>query len=277
MELQNNNITPQSQEPSLSLGVKIILVIGGFIAAISAAALALMIGKEKGCIFFGIIYYTASLLLSYSKKSEIRFALVIPLFIASNGLISFGAPGSWFHFRTIYIVISLLALPAMFLTGDQIHRHLSIAQFCWFLPLGFLAKNSLEGYYLVAGIALVAYYITICSEQQISQNKYLAPELRTMRLVLLILAMGLLIWADFVRYNGHSDGIQSIAAALILLPLTFWAADRAGLALSILYLIYALTLFYYNMEVDLLHKSLLLMGCGAVMIASFFILKKLIK
>lgn len=275
MELQNNNLTPQSQEPSLSLGVKIILVIGGFIAAISAAALALMIGKEKGCIFFGIIYYIASLLLSYSKKSEIRFALVIPLFIASNGLISFGAPDSWFHFRTIYIVISLLALPAMFLTGDQIHRHLSIAQFCWFLPLGFLDKNSLEGYYLVAGIALVAYYITICFEQQISQNKYLAPELRTMRLVLLILAMGLLIWADFALYYGN--GILSVVTALLLLPLTFWAADRAGLALSILYLIYALTLFYYNMEVDLLHKSQLLMGCGAVMIASFFILKKLIK
>lgn len=275
MELQNNNLTPQSQEPSLSLGVKIILVIGGFIAAISAAALALMIGEEKGCIFFGIIYYIASLLLSYSKKSEIRFALVIPLFIASNGLISFGAPGSWFYFRTIYIVISLLALPAMFLTGDQIHRHLSIAQFCWFLPLGFLDKNSLEGYYLVAGIALVAYYITICFEQQISQNKCLAPELRTMRLVLQILAMGLLIWADFALYYGN--GILSVVTALLLLPLTFWAADRAGLALSILYLIYALTLFYYNMEVDLLLKSLLLMGCGAVMIASFFILKKLIK
>lgn len=276
MELQNNNINPQSQDTGLSLGVKIILVIGGFIAAISAAALAVMIGKEKGCIFFGIVYTVASLLLSYSKRAEIRFSLVIPLYIAGMALIGFSITDSLFRDdHPMFIVLSLLALPAFVLTRDQMQRHLSVAQFCWLLPFGFLNFESRTEALCLIMVALAIYSLTVCFERRIRQNKYLAPELRTMRIVLLMLAIGLLIWTDFVYSNVN--GILSVAAALLLLPLTFWAADRAGLVLSILFLIYALILFYYDMEVDLLHKSLLLMGHGVVMIASFFLLKKLIK
>ncbi len=61
----------------------------------------------------------------------------------------------------------------------------------------------------------------------------------------------------------------AIVAALALLVLGYGLQDRALLTLGGLYLPFVLTLYYYNLNLDLMRKSLLLMGSGAVLLALY--------
>lgn len=65
--------------------------------------------------------------------------------------------------------------------------------------------------------------------------------------------------------------------ALLGLILTYKALDRFGVVAYGLSMIYAIFKFYYDLDMLLIHKSYLLMGCGIVFLSLFFLLKKVNK
>lgn len=68
-----------------------------------------------------------------------------------------------------------------------------------------------------------------------------------------------------------------IALALLGLVLTYTVLDYFGLAISGLFLIFALSVFYYDLDISLIYKSYLLMGSGIVFLSLFYFIKKLAK
>lgn len=69
----------------------------------------------------------------------------------------------------------------------------------------------------------------------------------------------------------------NIAIAMLGLVLTYTVLDYFGVAICGLFLIFALSVFYYNLEIMLIYKSYLLMGSGVVFLSIFYFLKKLSK
>lgn len=65
--------------------------------------------------------------------------------------------------------------------------------------------------------------------------------------------------------------------ALLGLILTYKALDRFGVVVYGLFMIFAICKFYYDLDMQLIHKSYLLMGCGIVFLSLFFLLKKVNK
>lgn len=275
MGTQNNTLKERNSE--LSLGTKVLLIIGGCWAASSTVGLVMWACGFSlvSSTIWGIVFTIGSLLLSHYKKTEVRFAFAVPFYIAGMSMLCSGIIG-WLEFSCVAL-LSFLAIPTLFLSGTPILKHLAIAQFFWIMPFWFLGASSHDFFrtyhMIIAIIAVALYVITIIKEEGIREVAYLAKELRALRFVLLVLAIGLFIWLDF-GFIDHSNGVMSLIMSLILLPLTFLAADRVGLTLSILYLIYALILFYYNAELTLLNKSLILMVNGLTFLLIFYGIKK---
>ena len=65
-----------------------------------------------------------------------------------------------------------------------------------------------------------------------------------------------------------------VLTAFSLLLLSFATNYRSGLILSTLALVYALFIYYYDMQFTLLMKSILLMGSGALFLASYHFINK---
>lgn len=278
METQNNLITDKTKGKELSIGVKILLLIGGFFAAISANAFLVATVSLRGTtmLIFGLIFGIGSILLSHIDKAEVKFALVAPFYISGICLIGlYFADSLRMDSENLAVAISFLSIPALLLSGEKMLRHLAIAQALWATPFWFSSGPKSPIYLLLAYMAIAFYLVTVIKENQIRRRAVLAEELRALRIVLLILAIALMLWLDFSYWGTeYNSGIRSIIMALILLPMTFWAADRAGLTMSILFLIYSLTLFYYNCEMNLLHKSLFLMISGLVLLGLSYGVKR---
>ena len=277
METLNNNILEKPKGKELSVGVKILLLIGGFFAAVSSVSLIVALSFQGILILMlGFIYCIGSVLISRITKAEVQFALVVPLYITGILLIGlFLEVEKIMQMEGIAITMSLLSIPALFLSGGKMLRHIALAQALWATPFWFDSDPSDPIYLVLSYLSIALYLATVLAEKQIFKHFFLANELRALRIILLILAIALMLWLDFGFLGPeHSSGIRSIIMALILLPMTFWAADRAGLTMSILFLIYSLTLFYYNCEMNLLHKSLFLIISGLVLLGLSYGVKR---
>lgn len=68
-----------------------------------------------------------------------------------------------------------------------------------------------------------------------------------------------------------------IALALLGLVLAYTVLDYFGVAISGLFMIYAISMFYYDLKITLIYKSYLLMGSGIVFLSLFYFIKKLNK
>lgn len=277
METQNNLITDKPKGKELSIGVKILLLIGGFFAALSANFLIASVSpRGTSMLIFGLIFGIGSILLSRIDKAEVKFALVAPFYM--SGIILIGlylAVSLKMDSENLAVAISFISIPALLLSDEKMLRHLAIAQALWATPFWFSSSPKSPIYLLLAYMAIAFYLVTVIKEKQIRRRAVLAEELRALRIILLILAIALMLWLDFCYWGTeYNSGIRSIIMALILLPMTFWAADRAGLTMSILFLIYSLTLFYYNCEMNLLHKSLFLMISGLVLLGLSYGVKR---
>ncbi|MDF2188629.1 DUF4401 domain-containing protein [Paraflavitalea sp. CAU 1676] len=64
----------------------------------------------------------------------------------------------------------------------------------------------------------------------------------------------------------------AIACVLLVMILCFSIKDRTGFVMGIIGLIYYIGVFYYNLDLSLLVKSLLLMGSGILLIVLYFLL-----
>lgn len=82
----------------------------------------------------------------------------------------------------------------------------------------------------------------------------------------LVVLMALAIAAD-----------AQISLAILALIFTFYASDKRGLVLSIIFLLLALVMFYYSTEISLLYKSISLMVSGAICLSLFYFLKRISK
>ena len=68
-----------------------------------------------------------------------------------------------------------------------------------------------------------------------------------------------------------------MALATLGLVLTYTVLDYFGVAICGLFMIYALSIFYYDLNITLIYKSYLLMASGIVFISLFYFIKKLAK
>lgn len=266
---------------NISLIAKILLIFGGSIASIF---IVLTLGLSfnlsvKSCLVGGLLFAIGALAASQTQQAAMRYACSTPCYITGMILLGTGILGNGGSVAFTYILLSLFALPAFYFAGDRVLRHLAIAQFFWLSPL-WLGFHNYIGYQLFLVIAaLVIYSLSVVSEDKLLRHPLTALHLSALRLVLLLLIIGLMLWIDYGFFSlfHHASGIMSLVVALLLLAATFWAADRVGFTLSILFLIYALWLFYYNTDITLLGKSLLLMANGVLFIALFFYLKRQFK
>lgn len=69
----------------------------------------------------------------------------------------------------------------------------------------------------------------------------------------------------------------AISSTLLLLLLTYYGRHATGVVLAGLALIYAITMYYYEMEFTLLAKSFVLMGTGLIFITGFVLLNRFLK
>jgi uncharacterized membrane protein len=65
-----------------------------------------------------------------------------------------------------------------------------------------------------------------------------------------------------------------LTGALLLVLLNYYVNYRTGFIISILALLYAIGLYYYDLEFTLLVKSILLMASGSLFIALYFLTRK---
>lgn len=68
-----------------------------------------------------------------------------------------------------------------------------------------------------------------------------------------------------------------MALATLGLVLTYTVLDYFGVVICGLFMIYALTMFYYDLNITLIYKSYLLMASGIVFLSLFYFIKKLAK
>lgn len=68
-----------------------------------------------------------------------------------------------------------------------------------------------------------------------------------------------------------------MALATLGLVLTYTVLDYFGVAICGLFMIYALSIFYYDLNITLIYKSYLLMASGIVFLSLFYFIKKLAK
>jgi len=301
MNLQNNE-SSTTQEKDLSLGVKIVLLIGGlfasetltcFVAAGTYDVLPLR-------VILGLVFLAGSLGLSYLPKPEIRYAFVVPLYLCGMELSIWGiSECCGFVIPLVSFLSSLIALPILVLSGSSLLRHLALAQFLWLTPLWFpyedarvfgiltSSQGAVYNYLTFLSVcAILLYLLTILFEKEVQSWPKVAAEWGALRLILILLVIGITVflnvWVEYASHRFSPDAViphgylLHLIIAFLMLPLTFRASDRAGLALSILFLIYSLTHFYYAMEVDLLAKSAILMGHGILFLGICYFLKSYI-
>lgn len=83
--------------------------------------------------------------------------------------------------------------------------------------------------------------------------------------------LGILLLLCFVLVNA-----PMVLISITLLALSFSTNFRSGFILSALSLIYALITYYYDLQLTLLIKSLLLMGAGTLFLLGYYFIKKYI-
>ncbi len=108
------------------------------------------------------------------------------------------------------------------------------------------------------GLALIATTYAVLKRHQAATGAYLLLS------VTLITAIGLLTW--------HTPGILT---GLFVITLGFAHGSRVLVGFGIAYLVWFVFQYYYNIDTDLLMKSIALMGTGAILLGAAWWLDKL--
>jgi len=73
---------------------------------------------------------------------------------------------------------------------------------------------------------------------------------------------------------GFTAISPAISGSLLLLLLSFKVNYRTGVALGIMGFIYSIGMFYYDLNITLLQKSLIMFGSGVFFILLYFLIFK---
>ncbi len=222
----------------------------------------LHVGESVIClIFIGIGLLT----LFITQKYVLSFVVTL---LINGSLLSLFMINDWYWALSMYMAILILGVTywmmneAQLLTANQrllqLYNPVRIALiFCLILGLimgdkGFWSPFSrLNNLIVMITVAVALFYMI----------KQLMPLLGVSQKSQQAVIYGCVLIILAATYQT-----PSIGCSLLLLLMSFYVNYKTGFAISIIAFIYFIILYYYDLNLSLLHKSLILMGTGAVFI-----------
>lgn len=110
--------------------------------------------------------------------------------------------------------------------------------------------------------SFVAVFVLIYTFYQLMEARLVSRKNQWVLLVLGIFCFVPTLW------------MPGVSISFLLLVLSFRSLYKTGIVLSLLFFIYSITRFYYDLDLSLLSKSLLLMGTGGVLLVVYALLSK---
>ncbi len=184
-------------------------------------------------------------------------------------------------FYHIYLAIVLLFTVYLFWQEQGLRtinklirdRYLAVftASFCYTLVMGIIASTMKYGYYYFSEYRGVHLFLVITILALVVATVYLVlNKMKVTQVSIKVMAYGLvLIFNVLVAFNYPAFGI-----AFLLMLWSFKRQYKVGFALSIATLIWAMGMFYYDLGIFLLEKSLSMMTIGVLFLGIYYLIQK---
>ncbi|WP_121964728.1 DUF4401 domain-containing protein [Myroides sp. N17-2] len=185
------------------------------------------------------------------------------------------------NFYYIYLAFVLLFAVYLFWQEQQIRtqnnilreRYLPVftAFFCYTLVMGIIASTEDYGYYYFSEYSAVRVFLLLVILGLILATVYLLlDKMKVTQLnTKIIVYLFALVFTVLIAFNYPAFGI-----AFLFLLWSFKQQFKAGIALSIATFIWAMGMFYYDLGLTLLEKSISMMIVGVVFLGVYYLIQK---
>lgn len=188
---------------------------------------------------------------------------------------------NYFYIRGIYLSFLILATSFMFLKEAKVLTKGSFwVQGYYPIRLGLLSciifgSNYSDSFHLYDDIfnkasfftplklaSFIAVFVLIYTFYQLMEARLVSRKNQWVLLVLGVFCFVPTLW------------MPGVSISFLLLVLSFRSLYKTGIVLSLLFFIYSISRFYYDLDLSLLTKSLLLMGTGGVLLVVYALVSK---
>lgn len=250
------------------------------IAAYIVGLCLLFFGLEKfdidDSLLFILVAIVAIIGLFFSQNFMLSFISVLVISFCSFGLI---VANTQFEFLHLYNIIMTATLTYVFLNeATIISYHTKLAKLYNPLRIALIFSLLLGLTFLWGGwiFPLSEHHIWISSTIMIVVIIYLVERLiliteiehRIQKFWIYVLT-ALVLGATFFS--------PAISGALVIILLSFYVDYKTGLVIGILALIFFVSRYYYDLNLTLLTKSILMFGSGLVFLLFYFLTDKIFK
>ncbi len=314
----------RKDKESLSLGIKILSIIGGFWGTTSFLGFLMLSGiyeSEIAMAVTGLVFMVASILLNQKSERIITDTISITLYVAGLFLFLYG---SWSGESVAALLAILIGVGTLFLTQNYILSFVSILVVCFSLfSLLMISSDNHNLIFIYNALVVSAMSLFFLFEAKIiTLNRKLSKLFNPIRaglIVSFLFGLGVLrtrhlfnldfsfVWLYalmlfviiiFVttkilktlevtepKTQYFSYGIitvilaitafsPSILGAILLILLSFYVNYRTGFILGLITLTYSVFQYYYDLNLTLLTKSVILIGSGILFLALYFLISK---
>lgn len=254
-EFNENEIEKEylnSKKEESSIAIKILSVIGGFLATLAFLGFLLIAGlydSEAGLVITGLIFIGAAIWLNVVYKKLIIDTLSVSAFAIGLCLIAFGFAELEVGDNTICITFMIISLFAIGITKNYILSFISVLTINGCFIYLIIDNDSYSLIHVYDAILLVLLTFVFLNEARLLAEKLFPSKLyNPIRIGLMI---SLITGLVFVGQRGIFDfGIKHIwASSIITIPLTIYIISIIVKTIGItktksLYIIYALSILF---------------------------------
>ena len=313
-----------AQQPTI--GIRILSIIGGFMASILLFIFILISGLERSDIaqvVIGVILITATLMVSKNNKNTLLDTVLVSAYLLGFLLVILGWINFDFWEQAIHLIIIALAIVSLIVVQSYILSFLATLLIFGSI-LSYLSVH--EHFELIHAyntlLAALVTFIAFNEAKIIAFNKatsHLYSPIKSALIVVFVAGLFVVgkkdvfplqtstIWISSVAsvplifytiyrilptlgINSHNTKTlflllsalallpllfsPAVAGAILILLTCFYSNSKGGFVLGIITLIYFIVQFYYDLSINLLFKSILMLVSGALFFALYWLVTK---
>ncbi len=256
--------------------VRVLSGLGGFVSSLIFLLflwLTDLLTQPVVSVALGLALVAVTIWLGRQRRQAFLATITVCGYLVGVGLTVVGLPPDFSDPQLAGVV---LALAAMTLAATRNYYLVFLATVSVPACLLFLhvSREGAGWLWLAVGVTLAGVVAVTFLEARLIRSRRLAP-VRTGLVTGLLLSLVWLHWADWIVPHTVIPGSIAVPflGSILLLLLSHRNQHALGAGLGVSGLIYFTGQSYYDLRWNLLDKSLILMGAGALLLATYYLIR----